>query len=310
MKSFKNIIIAALLTIAILLCYTAAFFTVRSSIVPRGHFTVDEKIDSKKGLPISYSYSDNLMIKNNKLYYDYLQSGNSIAKSGIYEIDEKGCRIINDFYIESCRDWEDFEILGKIKDLYNHNKRDDELDDEMNDENLYKITDYFIIYLSKDFYIKEIDRKTNKCVFKKKLNKKLIDLSELWLYEFHICGNKLLLVDKGSDKKVKIYDVTNDFNILLSFENKMSGSNKYFYEDDYYFENNICCYKNKLYMTSDDGIYELDTDTAKNKQLTDEKADNIFIFGDNWIYFTDNSYNLYRISKDGNNKETVFKTGW
>lgn len=235
-------------------------------------------------------------------------------KTGVYEIDKNGCRL----YSEDAYDiWEvfpkgyenpewyeddeedEFDILAKIKDVYNHNKNSGEWDDETDDDNLYTITDDAVIYLSTDFYIKKIDRKTHKCLYKIKLKKNIVDMNYIYQYDLFEDGDKLFLIDQKNCDHVTIYNVTDDYKMLFS---KLDKS---YIGDSYDFN----YYKNKLFIgSSSDGIYVVDTDTGKQKHITNTETTEMHIFGDKWVYFIATNRNLYRVTQDGKTVEMLLGT--
>lgn len=311
MKALKIIIIIFLI---VLVVFGAGFFAFKSYTTATGSFTQDEKLDPVNGDSNPTDGFCNIGFKDGKLYYEFLPSdlpGFELRKAGIYVIDENVPQFIGDDIFlsdvvpsKASSDEEDeFDVIANIKDMYDHNKNPD---DEMDWERLYTVTDDYIIYLSKDLYIKKLDRKTLKCLYKTKLKDNVIDFYNIFNYDFIIGGDKLFLEGQLSSANnpdvsdsVVVYDVTKGFKKI--FEKNVGSLESYGFK----------CYKDKLFLYStDSGIYSLNTNTGKNKNLTNQGITEIYIFGDKWVYFVNNSRCLYRVSQDGAAEETLFKIGW
>lgn len=310
------VLIVALLIITVLV--GMVFFSFKACTTARGSFVMDEKLDSVNGDSNPTDGFCNIGFKDGKLYYEFLPSdlpGFEFRKAGVYEIDENGPQFISEAeYIEdvvsrkySPEDYEDdedeFDIISNIKDMYDHNKNPD---DEMDWERLYTVTDDYIIYLSKDLYIKKLDRKMLKCLYKTKLKDNVIDFDNIFNYDFIIGGDKLFLEGQLSSANnpdvsdsVVVYDVTDNFKKLFSRHINDLDSYSFKY------------YKGRLFISSDEGIFSVDTNNGNIIQITNTSASiDTYIFGDKWVYFIDASRSLYRVSQDGTKEETLFKMGW
>ncbi|MBR2108605.1 MAG: hypothetical protein IJ932_01470 [Ruminococcus sp.] len=314
MKAYKRILLILLLIIALGLCYFAGYRSFEYVHTPRGHFTMDEKLDLAHADPNPEVYDSPIGFKDEKLYYFYGGPSGSIQPSGIYEISENGVKYFDDAdyhsgydyvnnikpkpmedYDDEEEDDEDDKLLKDIKDDFYKLPVEDE---EENPASLYNLNDKTVIYLSKDLYIKEVDLKTHKCLFKQKLNDKVINLKDSSDYEFEKYGYTILLIDWLSDNYV-IYNVTDNFS-------------KVFSERNTYIDYHSCnYYKGDLFIASEtSGVYRVNLKTNKVQKLCGNKAVYLYIFGDKWVYFNDRDDNLYRTAQDGSKTETLFDKGW
>ncbi|MBQ7504862.1 MAG: hypothetical protein IJT79_06055 [Ruminococcus sp.] len=324
MKKAKTVVLILLLFVMLAACYTGSLWFVRTGITPSGYFYMNEKLDEKSGDTDSY---DNIGFREGKLYYNFQAKSEQLQKSGIYEISESGARYITDeynsiddyfkgikpkpmddeYYEEELDDDDnDFDIDNEIKDLYRKKDTDEKYDDDEDEYywTLYTETDDdTVIYLSKDMYIKEVDLKTHKCLFKQKLKDNIIDFDiidsdGLWDYELREYDGKIIIV-RDQNSQYVIYNVNDNFSEVFCKHRK---NNEYF---------NYEYYKGKLFIGSDEGgIYRLNLKTNKVQKLCGNKAVYLYIFGDKWVYFNDRDDNLYRTAQDGSKTETLFDKGW
>lgn len=313
MKAYKRILLILLLIIALGLCYFAGYRSFEYLLTPHGHFTMDEKLDLAHA-DSNEDHSSPIGFKEGKLYYFYggPSPSGSIQPTGIYEISENGVKYLDDADYHSGYDYvnnikpkpmedyddeeeedEDDKLLKDIKDDFYKLPVEDE---EGDSSSLYDINDKTVIYLSKDLYIKEVDLKTHKCLFKQKLKDKVINLKDSSDYEFEKFGDTILLIDWLSDNYT-IYNVTDNFSKVFSEINTDYHSCNY--------------YKGDLFIASEaSGVYRVNLKTNKVQKLCGNKAVYLYIFGDKWVYFNDRDDNLYRTAQDGSKTETLFDKGW
>lgn len=163
------------------------------------------------------------------------------------------------------------------------------LDSDYEFKDCYSVQNGSIIYISRDYYIYEYNFIQKKFLIKKKIPKKALHKHNS--FSIYKIGKDIIL-ENDSDKN-EVYNVSKDFKLLFNDKDfSILGS---------------CGYKNKLFLSSYyNGIYLVDIDSGKSKKIFEKEVNSISVFGDKWIYFTDENYNLSRVTQDGKYIETVF----
>lgn len=168
-------------------------------------------------------------------------------------------------------------------------KADDILLDKDYGDRFYSISGGKLVYISGDKHIKEYDFKSRKYMLDKKLNKNLSDNNNR--YKAFTTEGKVFLEVVGD--LYNLYCVTDDFKLV--------------YSDKDFWANACYCADNGFYLGSDRGIDYVSADTLKTKHISSQPVDDIYVFGDKWIYYKENEDDtLFRISKDGKTTERVF----
>lgn len=174
--------------------------------------------------------------------------------------------------------------------------------DKMNDiaEDIYDISNDSLLYVSNNKHIKEYDLIKGKYVFDKKNTNKMV-LESFIDYSIFKCGSQIILADSSGINEndyFKIYNVTDNFKMI--------------YLDDY----SPCCFgycNNLLFMgyswnydETEGCLKVLDINTGKSKTISEDNTEDISVFGDKWVYYTDEDCRLFRITHNGKTKEKVF----
>jgi WD40 repeat protein len=162
-------------------------------------------------------------------------------------------------------------------------------------EKMIYIKDDVLLYITKDGYIKMYDTNSKREVFRKKLNLKQLNISDDLsnIKSVFICDNRAFIAKEvtSDNNEIAIYEVTDNI--------------KKVYYNDGLFSMNVCGYY--IYICSENnGIDVINTHTYVTKNLTDEKASNIYILGDKWAYFTNEEGSLKRVLQKGGKVEKVF----
>jgi hypothetical protein len=145
-------------------------------------------------------------------------------------------------------------------------------------------------------------------------------------YALSLNGNDKKIYNTKLSKSRSIEDVVVDNNIAIIAsvgDGVGPRADSYIYMID--FENNgdvndiaknknsFNYYNGKVYAyggddDNDEGIYIIDIKDKSSKKIYDCKAyiHSVFIIDTEWVYFTDEYCNLYRVSVDGSKVETVF----
>ncbi len=172
------------------------------------------------------------------------------------------------------------------------------------DEKLLYIKDNYITYVSKDEHIKKYNFKTKKYVLNKKLTLDYGDAESLldYINNVFIVEDKIML-NCGDEEKQIIYNITDNCKVVYSCDYKSSGRNP----NDY-----VNVYKNKIYLlNTDNGLDVVDVDTGKVCNVVKSGVEEVYIFGDKWIYYNADylAYSggtLYRTTMDGRTTEKIF----
>ncbi len=172
-------------------------------------------------------------------------------------------------------------------------------------EKLLYIKDDFLTYVSKDEHIKKYNFKTKKYVLNKKLilDELVIDYGESgglldYINILFVAEDKIML-NCGDEEKQIIYNITDNCKVVYSCDYKSSGRNP----NDY-----VNVYKNKIFLlNTDDGVDVVDVDTSKMCNVVKSGVEEVYIFGDKWIYYiADKGGTLYRTTMDGKTTEKIF----
>lgn len=179
-------------------------------------------------------------------------------------------------------------VFNNMKDLY-------DTDNDIYYD--YTISGDSLLYISKDKKLKEYDLKKGKYVFNKKIKNSKTDSDTILYSDIFKCGSQIVLVNyldnteifNASDNFKKIYK--NDYAI-----NCFSGYNNYLFIG----------YSLSSYNELKGCLETLNINTGKSKTITKGNIEDISVFGDKWVYYTDEKCRLYRITHDGKTKEKVF----
>lgn len=167
------------------------------------------------------------------------------------------------------------------------------------DDKILSISGTNIVYASKDGYIKKYNYKTQQTVFNKKIK---VPKENRKLENVILCGDDILLVYCFDTFYYEVYNATDDFKMI--------------YSKKYQIVSNLgSCFNavgNELFVSAaEDGIYRVDVNTGKTKQIIKGDTREVIIFGDKWIYFiVGEEQALYRAAHDGKTIEKVFEGHW
>ena len=106
------------------------------------------------------------------------------------------------------------------------------------------------------------------------------------------------------DKKIFfVLELGNEFNVFCVSDDFVS-----MYKSESYDANFSISYNDSLLFvaSNNDGIKRINTDNYDIVNISDDPAEEIYIFYEKWVYYVDNHYNLVRIDYSGKERENVF----
>ncbi len=249
-----------------------------------------------------YPFKNNLITFNSGFSE---KSNNTFYKNIIYKLDTKNgslkefSQLKDIYYIDSIFTDEDTLYLSAGNKLYASKDGITSnavfelnkiiFNSDGNNQGCYSVQNDSIVYISRDYNIIEYSFKQNKILLKKKIPKNsLHKKNDFSIYKI----GKDIIFENDSDR-CEIYNVSKSFKQIFS-DNKFARIGS-------------CGYDNKLFIWSFyDGIYVVDTESGESKQIFKDKVNSIALFGDKWVYYTDENYNLSRVTQNGEYSETVF----
>lgn len=159
---------------------------------------------------------------------------------------------------------------------------------------LYYISNNYIYYITKEhkvLYVKKYDMSNHKQVWEKEINFVSDEISDIFVY-----NDNIIITCHDEHYCYSIYkmkDNETEFSLLYSDN-----------EPQEYFINS---YKDKIMLSAEEkGLITVDINTSAVNKLIDKGVMSTYVIDNEWIYYTDKTGRLHRISNDGTKNELVF----
>ncbi|MBQ3284113.1 MAG: hypothetical protein IJH40_00590 [Ruminococcus sp.] len=170
------------------------------------------------------------------------------------------------------------------------------------------ITDHSVTYLARNGHLKEYDFEKQEFTIDVDLTEYDLQVTnpyDLITYAFITpikCGEQTLFFATPGAEDEYLYEVTDD-GLKLLYTREFSGpdlsgelnDNCYNACGDYVFISNLI-----------KGIDKINVKTGEVANIVPEGTQDIYVFGDKWVYYTKQDFRLYRTSQDGQITEKVY----